>query len=81
MGVAAAKMDTAEGALLRGAWTAQDIHLADDMCAVAPDCEADKLKRIVLIVFDLTQRPLDQLRLLRLGCLDEGISRRVLVEP
>ncbi|MFH5927200.1 methyltransferase domain-containing protein [Roseomonas xinghualingensis] len=81
MGVALATMDAAEIARrkaetvrLWGEWTAHNIHLAEDIYTIGPDREADKLRRIVQIVSDLAQKPVEHLRILDLGCLEGGYA-------
>jgi 2-polyprenyl-3-methyl-5-hydroxy-6-metoxy-1,4-benzoquinol methylase len=56
-----------------GAWTAHNIHLADDVYTIVPGIEGDnefRLQRVVQTVADLARRPFDELRVLDLGCLE-----------
>src|SRR5687767_12466676 len=56
-----------------GPWTAHNIHLGNDIYTIVPGIEGDnefRLQRIVQIVSDLSPRPLDELRILDLGCLE-----------
>ncbi len=76
-----AKMDGAEiesrkSEVIRewGEWTAHNIHLGHGVYTIGPDREADKLKRIVQIVSDIGSKPVEQLRVLDLGCLEGGYA-------
>jgi 2-polyprenyl-3-methyl-5-hydroxy-6-metoxy-1,4-benzoquinol methylase len=56
-----------------GPWTAHNIHLGEDIYTIVPGIEGDnefRLQRIVQIVSDLSPQPLDELRVLDLGCLE-----------
>ncbi len=56
-----------------GPWTAHNIHLGDGIYTIVPGIEGDnefRLHRIVQIVSDVSPRPLDELRVLDLGCLE-----------
>lgn len=64
----------AEVVRLWGNWTAHNIHLGNDVYTLGPDSEADKLRRIVQIVSDLSKRPVEQLRVLDLGSLEGGYA-------
>jgi SAM-dependent methyltransferase len=64
----------AEVIRLWGDWTAHNIHLKDEIYTIGPDREADKLKRIVQIVSDLSSKPIERLRVLDLGALEGGYA-------
>lgn len=72
------KMDKAQllarkqGIIARfGAWTADDIRLTEGVSTLdAPPRFVPKLRRALQIVADAAGRPLDQLRVLDLGCLE-----------
>lgn len=56
-----------------GPWTAHNIHLGDGLYTIVPGIEGGnefRLQRIVQIVSDVSQRPLADLRVLDLGCLE-----------
>jgi 2-polyprenyl-3-methyl-5-hydroxy-6-metoxy-1,4-benzoquinol methylase len=56
-----------------GPWTAHNIRLVDDIYTIVPGIEGDnefRLQRIVQIVSDVSPQPLDELRILDLGCLE-----------
>jgi SAM-dependent methyltransferase len=56
-----------------GPWTAHNIHLGDGLYTIVPGIEGGnefRLQRIVQIVSDVSQRPLHELRILDLGCLE-----------
>jgi hypothetical protein len=55
-----------------GEWTAHNIHLGEGVYTLGPDIQADKLRRIVQIVADLGPRPIEELRILDLACLEGG---------
>jgi 2-polyprenyl-3-methyl-5-hydroxy-6-metoxy-1,4-benzoquinol methylase len=55
-----------------GPWTAHNIQLADDIYTIDKALTGDefKLRRIVQIVSDISQKPLHSLRVLDLACLE-----------
>jgi len=55
-----------------GEWTAHNIHLGGDVYTIDRRIVGDeiKLRRIVQVVADLSGRPLEQLRILDLACLE-----------
>jgi 2-polyprenyl-3-methyl-5-hydroxy-6-metoxy-1,4-benzoquinol methylase len=55
-----------------GPWTAHNIQLADDVYTIDKALTGDefKLRRIVQIVGDISQKPLNSLRVLDLACLE-----------
>jgi 2-polyprenyl-3-methyl-5-hydroxy-6-metoxy-1,4-benzoquinol methylase len=56
-----------------GPWTAHNIHLGEGVYTIVPGIEGDnefRLHRIVQIVSDVSPRPLEELRVLDLGCLE-----------
>ncbi len=55
-----------------GPWTGHNIRLADDLYTISPQLSGDeiKLRRIRQIVADLSPKPVDQLRVLDLACLE-----------
>src|SRR5258708_18654555 len=55
-----------------GPWTAHNIQLADDLYTIDQALTGDefKLRRIVQIIGDISQRPLSSLRVLDLACLE-----------
>ncbi len=55
-----------------GPWTAHNIQLADDVYTIDKALTGDefKLRRIMQIVSDISQKPLDSLRVLDLACLE-----------
>jgi len=56
-----------------GAWTAHNIHLGNEVYTIVGGIEGDnefRLQRIVQIVSDVSPRPLAELRVLDLGCLE-----------
>ena len=56
-----------------GPWTAHNIHLGDGVYTIVPGIEGGnefRLRRIVQVVSDVSRRPLDELRVLDLGCLE-----------
>jgi len=55
-----------------GEWTAHNIHLAGDFYTITDRLTADdvKLRRIVQVVADLAAKPLRELRVLDLACLE-----------
>src|SRR6476646_8759794 len=55
-----------------GPWTAHNIQLADDVYTIDKAVTGDefKLRRIVQIISDLSQKPLNSLRVLDLACLE-----------
>jgi SAM-dependent methyltransferase len=59
-----------------GAWTAHNIHLGGGVYTMGerPLAEAEGLKRIVQTVADVCARPIDQLRVLDLGCGEAGLG-------
>jgi 2-polyprenyl-3-methyl-5-hydroxy-6-metoxy-1,4-benzoquinol methylase len=55
-----------------GEWTAHNIHLGGDVYTIGKKIAGDeiKLRRVVQMVRDLSGKPLDQLRVLDLACLE-----------
>jgi len=55
-----------------GEWTAHNIHLKDTLYTIRDAIVGDaiKLRRIIQCVADVAKRPLDQLRILDLACLE-----------
>jgi SAM-dependent methyltransferase len=55
-----------------GPWTAHNLRLAEDVYTISPAPTGDeqKLRRVLQIVADLAQRPIDALRVLDLACLE-----------
>jgi 2-polyprenyl-3-methyl-5-hydroxy-6-metoxy-1,4-benzoquinol methylase len=53
-----------------GEWTAHNIHLAGDVYTIGPQAGSGRLRRTVQVVADLAGKPLDQLRVLDLACLE-----------
>lgn len=56
-----------------GPWTAHNIHLGEGVYTIVPGIEGDnelRLQRIVQIVFDVSPKPIAELRVLDLGCLE-----------
>src|ERR1700683_4722868 len=52
-----------------GDWTAMSIHLGGDLYTLRPSLDG-RLRRILQIACDLAGKPLDQLRVLDLACLE-----------
>src|SRR5262245_40348103 len=55
---------------LHGEWTGHNFHIAEGIYTVEKHQGDPKLRRVVQVVSDLAGRPLDQLRVLDLGCLE-----------
>jgi Methyltransferase domain len=53
-----------------GEWTAHNIHLGGNLYTIGPDAIPARLARTVQVVADLVGKPLDQIRILDLGCLE-----------
>lgn len=53
-----------------GEWTAMSIHLGDGQYTIMPPVVDHRLRRLVQIVSDLAGKPLNQLRVLDLACLE-----------
>jgi SAM-dependent methyltransferase len=53
-----------------GAWTAHDITLAPGVQTLGADVHDSRLRRIVQVVADTARKPLGELRVLDLGCLE-----------
>jgi hypothetical protein len=53
-----------------GEWTAHNIHLGGDLYTIGPHAGSGRLQRTVQIVGDLACKPLNQLRVLDLACLE-----------
>ena len=55
-----------------GPWTAHNVRLADGLFTIGPAPSGDevKLRRVLQVVADLAGKPLDQLRVLDLACLE-----------
>jgi hypothetical protein len=72
--VAAASADSARAELEQfrrdhGDWTAMSIHLGDGLYTIGPTPD-HRLLRLLQIASDLTNKPLDQVRVLDLACLE-----------
>jgi SAM-dependent methyltransferase len=57
-----------------GPWTAHDYKLCDGVYTIGSNNEWTKLQRILQVVSDLAGRPIDQLRILDLACLEGGYA-------
>src|SRR5262245_37798462 len=55
---------------LHGEWTGHNFHIAEGVFTVEKHLGDPKLRRVVQVVSDLAGRPLDQLRVPALGCLE-----------
>jgi hypothetical protein len=53
-----------------GEWTDHNIHLGGNLYTVGPDKVPEKVRRTVQVVADLVGKPLDQIRVLDLACLE-----------
>lgn len=55
-----------------GEWTAHNIHLKDDFYTIGNKIIGDelKLRKILQMVADMADKPLNQLRVLDLACLE-----------
>jgi 2-polyprenyl-3-methyl-5-hydroxy-6-metoxy-1,4-benzoquinol methylase len=53
-----------------GPWTAHDINLAPGVQTLGAETEDSRLRRVVQVTADLAGKPLHQLRVLDLGCLE-----------
>jgi len=70
MDVAAIDKARAEVVARHGEWTDHNIELAPGLYTIDSGVTNVKLRRIVQVVADLANRPLDQLRILDLACLE-----------
>lgn len=72
--MAAEDIDRARRDLItaHGPWTAHNIHLGEGIYTIGPSIQGDEIKlaRVVQIVADCVERPLDRLRVLDLACLE-----------
>jgi SAM-dependent methyltransferase len=60
-----------------GPWVADNIHLGHGVFTIAPDAAGAaeaRAARVVQLVSDLARKPLDELRILDLGCLEGGFA-------
>jgi SAM-dependent methyltransferase len=66
------RMRKAELEARYGPWTAHNLRLANDVYTISPAPTGDeqKLRRVLQLVSDLAQRPIDELRVLDLACLE-----------
>jgi len=53
-----------------GSWTAMNVHLGDGLYTLGRGTRDERLRRLVQLAADATARPLDQLRVLDLACLE-----------
>ncbi len=53
-----------------GVWTDHNIHLGGDLYTLTPDAVSEKWQRILQVVADVAGRPLSDLRILDLACLE-----------
>jgi 2-polyprenyl-3-methyl-5-hydroxy-6-metoxy-1,4-benzoquinol methylase len=53
-----------------GEWTDHNIHLGNGVYTIGEHVISDKLRRIVQIVSDMARRPLNELRIVDLACLE-----------
>lgn len=53
-----------------GAWTDHNIKLSDGIYTIGEDVSSEKLRRIVQIVSDMAKKPVGDLRLMDLACLE-----------
>lgn len=57
-----------------GPWTDHNIRLNDDVYTMDPSVVSDKLLRILQIVSDMARKPVSELRILDLACLEGGYA-------
>jgi 2-polyprenyl-3-methyl-5-hydroxy-6-metoxy-1,4-benzoquinol methylase len=57
-----------------GEWTDHNMLLADGVYTISPEVVSHKLRRIVQVVSDVSLRPISELRVLDLACLEGGYA-------
>ena len=73
MDAAAIRSEMRDVVAEHGPWTAHNIHLGEGVYTIVPGIEGDnelRLRRIVQIVSDVGSKPIAELRVLDLGCLE-----------
>jgi 2-polyprenyl-3-methyl-5-hydroxy-6-metoxy-1,4-benzoquinol methylase len=65
-----------QDALIRryGPWTDHNIRLTDDVYTMDRSVASEKLRRVVQIVSDMARKPVAELRILDLACLEGGYA-------
>lgn len=53
-----------------GVWTDHNIQITDNVFTIGPDVVSEKVRRVLQIVSDLTIKPLSEIRVLDLACLE-----------
>jgi 2-polyprenyl-3-methyl-5-hydroxy-6-metoxy-1,4-benzoquinol methylase len=57
-----------------GEWTDHNIHLIDDLYTISKEKSFNKVRRILQVVSDVARKPLKDLRILDLACLEGGYA-------